>query len=309
MIRIGIIVNSRAKGVKKSRRDLAEVFAAMGGDMVDVRTTLSLAELDQVCRDFMTGGYAYVAIAGGDGTVHQVITRLIALYGGHELPRVVLLRSGTMENIARDLSLSGKGPRMLAALVAALARGGDVAVSFRDTIRVDGRYGFIFGTGLVTNILNAAYDCENPGPLRNLVVIAAAMRDGVLNRTDSRLFKRIRAAVRVDDHEIPFTDIAGILAATVEHKGMGFRLLPRANERSGTFQAIITGLRPLEIATQVLRAKKGVPLRGSLNFNDIGSRLVIAGREPLSYTIDGDLYESEGEIVVDMGPRVPFVEV
>ena len=270
---IGIIINPRAKSVKKSGVDMADLFEREGGGLVDVRKTGTLDELEQACMDFKRNRYSYIGISGGDGTIHQVITRLINVYLPGSVPPVVLLGGGTMNNIARDLNLRGAPRAVLSKLVSALKKGSTVSMSTRDTIKIGDRYGFIFGNGLVTNILNAAYDCEDPGPLRNLVVIATALRDGMFNRADSKIFTQLHARVYVDNYEIPFTDLLGVIVGTVEHKGMGFHLLPRANEKRGTFQVLISGIKPRDLVMQVLRAKNVIPLKGELNYNNIGSRV------------------------------------
>ncbi|HOO70159.1 MAG TPA: diacylglycerol kinase family protein [Spirochaetota bacterium] len=306
---IGIIINPRARSVKKSRVNMADLFEREGGDLVDVRKTGTLDELEQACMDFKRNRYSYIGISGGDGTIHQVITRLINVYLPGSVPPVVLLGGGTMNNIVRDLDLRGTPQAVLSKLVAALKQGSAVATATRDTIKIDNCFGFIFGIGVVTNILNAAYDCADPGPLRNLVVIATALRDGIFNREDSKLFTRIQARVHVDDDEIPFADLLGVIAGTVEHKGMGFHLLPRANEKRGTFQVLISGLKPRELARQVLRAKKGIPLKGALNYNNIGNRVRIFAENDISYTIDGDLYNGSRELIIETGPEITFVEI
>jgi len=309
MQQIGIIVNPRSKSVKKSPRDMGKLYASIGGELADVRMTADFGELETACRDFKSRGYPYIGITGGDGTIHQVMTRLIDVYGQGKLPRVVLLRGGTMDNISRDLSVKGRGPAILKRLVSALSCGGPVPTTSRDTITIEGRHGFIFGTGIITNLLDEAYNVPDPNVMHNLAVAARALRDGFLDRPDSRIFRRMRARVAIDGAEIPFTDIIGVLAATVEHRGMGFRLLPRAHEEKGRFHALVSGLRPPQIAAQVLRIKRGLPMKGELNFNGLGSRIDIAGDEPFSYTIDGDLYQCAGRLTVEIGPGVNFVEV
>ena len=309
MKKVGIIVNTHARSVKKNRKDVKELFVGIGGDLVDVRATASFDELEQACLDFKNCSYEYIGITGGDGTIHHTLTRLINVYGTNKVPPLVILRGGTMDNIARDLSVKGKGPDILKRLVAVMRKGNQVRTVARDTLKIDHAFGFIFGTGIVTNILNAAYDCETPGVKRNLVVIFTALKDGLLNNPDSQLFRRIKAHVYVDDYEVPFSDMIGIIAATVEHKGMGFHLLPRANEKKGAFHMMCSGLTPGSIARQVLRAKNGIPLKGELNYNGIGSRLRIVSDHAIEYTIDGDLYKGGRELIIEMGPEVNLVEV
>lgn len=309
MKKIGIIINPHAKSVKKNKNTIVRDFINIGGDMVDIRFTEDLDVLEKVCRDFKKNGYDYIGIAGGDGTIHHVLTRLINVYLPGKLPPLLLFRSGTMDNIARDINIKGKPADVLKRLVAALKNNKEIQKTERDTIRLENHYAFIFGAGLVTNILNAAYDTETKGFARNMVVVMMAIRDAIFNKRDSTLFKRIEAAVYVDDYEVPFTDLLGIIAATVEHKGMGFRLMPRANEKAGTFHVLISGIRPMQMVRNLFKVKKGIPLKGRLNYNGLGSRLRMVSGSPVLYTLDGDLYTGGKEIIVEMGPRVELVEI
>jgi hypothetical protein len=52
-----------------------------------------------------------------------------------------------MDNVARTVSLKGKGPAILWRLVRALDAGEPVETHRRDTMAIDGRYGFLFGAG------------------------------------------------------------------------------------------------------------------------------------------------------------------
>lgn len=309
MEKVGIIINPHAKSVKNNQNAMARDFNNIGGDMVDTRFTEDLIVLEKACQDFKKNGCSYVGIAGGDGTIHHAITRLINVYLPEKLPPLLLFRSGTMDNISRDINIKGSPADVLEKLVYALNNKKEIKKTQRDTIRVDNMYAFIFGAGLVTNILNAAYDTDTKGLGRNLAVMIMALRDAFLNKKDSELFKRINAKVYVDDYEVPFTDILGIIAATVEHKGMRFRLMPRANERPGTFQVLLSGIQPMQFVRNLLKVKNGVPLKGKLNYNDLGSRLRMILDSPMQYTLDGDLYTSGKEVIVEMGPRIELVEI
>ncbi len=309
MQKIGIIVNPHARSVRRSRKDLAAVFRKIGGAHADVRLSTSFEYLEQSLSEFRKADIAYIGVAGGDGTLHQVLTRLVRIYGKKELPPIVILKSGTMDNVARTVSLKGKGPAILTRLVRALDAGAPVETHRRDTMAIDGRYGFLFGAGLTANFLNAAYEGDKKGFFKNCEVIYRAIRDAITKDPDSPLFKRLNAEIVADGTKLGFTEILGLLSGTVEHVGMGFSPMPRAIEKDGTFHLIVSGLTPLQGAGQVLRLKSGKPLKGGNNFDGIVSRLKIKSPEPFQYTIDGDLYDCDGTLEVKMGPPVRIVKV
>ncbi len=308
MNQIGIIVNPHAKSVRRSGKDLPAIFRGIGGELADVRLTGALEEIDRVAADFKAKNIAYLGIAGGDGTIHHVLTGMINAYAPAPVPPIVILKSGTMDNIARTIDLKGKGPGILRRLVNAMHGGRPVETHERSTMRVGDRYCFLFGAGLTTNFLDAVYEGEK-GFKKNVQVICRAIADGISDRKDSALFKRLNAEVTVDGRKLPFREISAILSGTVEKIGMGFTPLPRASERPDAFHLIVSGIRPGEAVTQIIRIKKGEPLKGERNFNGLASTVAIASDGEFRYTMDGDLFTAAAGVTVTMGPRVRLVYV
>jgi diacylglycerol kinase family enzyme len=308
MQRIGIIVNPHAKFVRKSRIDIPALYGLIGGEFADVRTPSSFGELDEAITSFRESSVDCIGVSGGDGTLHQALTRAIRLYAPDSPPPILILKSGTMDNVARTIALKGKGPDILKRMIAAFKQGKTPAAHRRDTIKVGERYGFLFGAGLTSNFLEAAYEGDRKGFLKNAEVIARAVAGGVAGSRKG-LLKRLNAKVIADGRALPFNDVLGMLAGTVEHVGMGFSPMPRAVEKDGTFQLIVSGISPMKAVFQMLRLMRGRPLRGEANFNDLVSRLEIVSGEPFRYTLDGDLYTADKTLLVETGPPVHLVEV
>lgn len=306
--KIGIIVNPHARSIKKSKKDIPSLLRQIGGEYVDVRFSNSLDELDRILLDFKKSGISCIATSGGDGTIHHVVCHMINMYAPSSPPPLLILKGGTMDNIARTINLKGKGPEILRRMVAVLQSGKTPQTYQRDTMKINDRYCFLFGLGLTTNFLDAVYEGEK-GTIKNLKVIFRAIYEGLIDKKDSTLFKRVNASLTADGKEIPFREILAILAGTVEQIGMGFSPLPRANEKEGTFHVIITGEKPIEGVKQFFRIKKGLPMKGAYNFNDIISRLSIKADAPFRYTMDGELFDSDGNMTVEMGTPVKLVYV
>ncbi len=305
---IGIIVNPHARSVKKSKKDIPDLLRQIGGEYVDVRLSTSLDELDRILLDFKKNGISCIATCGGDGTIHHIVSHMINMYAPSAPPPLLILKGGTMDNIARTINLKGKGPDILRRMVAALESGKDFETHRRDTMKIGNRYCFLFGLGLTTNFLDAVYEGEK-GTIKNLKVIARAIYEGLTDKKGSSLFKRVNARVVADGKELPFREIMAILAGTVEHIGMGFSPLPRANEKEGTFHIIITGEKPIEGVKQFFRIKKGLPMKGQYNFNGLISKLSIEADAPFRYTMDGELFDCDGNMIVEMGIPVELVYV
>jgi len=309
MNNIGIIINPNAKSVKKSRKDLGELFRKTGGDYADVRVTKSFEDTDSCIRDFKKNSVSCIGITGGDGTIHQVLTKMINTYGPEPVPPILILRGGTMDNVARTIHLKRKGPAILQRFIQKISDGIEPELHYRDTMKIGDRYCFLFGAGLTSNFLDAAYDTDNKGFLKNSEVIIRALREGIRDDGTSSLFRRLNAEVAVDGEPLGFTEILGMLSGTVEHVGMGFSPLSRAIEKDGTFHLIVSGLKPIDGVKQIFRMKKGKPLKGENNFDGLASRLEITSPAPFRYTMDGDLYDCPGKLRVESGPRIALVYV
>ncbi len=308
MYKIGIIVNPHARSVQKSRQDIPSLLRKIGGEYVDVRLSTSLDELDRILLDFKTSGISCIATCGGDGTIHHIVCHMITMYAPSAPPPLLILKGGTMDNIARTINLKGKGPDILTRMIACLEEGKVPEIHRRDTMKIENRYCFLFGLGLTTNFLDAVYEGEK-GTIKNLKVIGRAIFEGLIDKKGSSLFKRVNARLVANGKELPFREILAILAGTVEQIGMGFKPLPRANEKEGTYHVIITGEKPIEGVKQFFRIKKGLPMKGELNFNDIISHLSIEADSPFKYTMDGELFNCDGTMTVEMGTPVELVYV
>lgn len=308
MPKIGIIVNPHARSLKKSRKDIPAILAQIGGEFVDVKVTNSLDELNEIVANFKKKGVSYIATCGGDGTIHHVVCTMINTYAPDAPPPLLILKGGTMDNIARTINLQGKSEEILRRMIGLLKIGSTPTIHRRDTIKIGTRHCFLFGLGLTTNFLDAVYEGEK-GTLKNLKVITRALFEGLTDKKDSPLFKRVYADITLDGVKLHFREILAILAGTVEQIGMGFSPLPRANEKEGTFHIIITGEKPIEGVKQFFRIKKGIPMKGQYNFNDIVSRLSIEADSPFRYTMDGELFSCDGSMVAEVGKPIYLVKV
>src|SRR5580693_9687084 len=104
---IGVVLNP------KSRHNLRDPGAALRlsrrlGDYGVLRTAQSVEELYRIAEDFRRFDIDVLAISGGDGTNHVTLTGFLDVYGGAMIPRVALLRGGTMNTVANSVGIRGK---------------------------------------------------------------------------------------------------------------------------------------------------------------------------------------------------------
>ena len=104
---LGIVSNPASR--RNRRRPgvitrIERIAAELGGQAL-ARTTPSLDAVDEVAREFMERDVDILALNGGDGTNHATLTRFVRVWGDRPLPRVLLMRGGTMNTAARGMGL------------------------------------------------------------------------------------------------------------------------------------------------------------------------------------------------------------
>ncbi len=308
MQKIGIIVNPQAKKNRKMNNKSAEHFRAIGGELVEVRTTQNLDEIFTVAEEFKKKKIEYLAISGGDGTLHHVLSSFIFVYQNDEIPPLVILKGGTMDTISRSINLKGKGPEILQRLIDTITQGKPITLHHRNTMKIGDKYGFLFGLGITSNFLVEYYRGGSTGPWKAVQVTLGGIIKGIFN-TNAGLFRRLNARVTIDGNELPFNDFLGILAATVENIGIGFKALYRAYEKDYSFHVLATGMKPIEVVFHIWDLKVGRKIHHPLHFDDIASTILVRAPRTFQYMMDGDLYEATGELLVETGPRIQFVHV
>jgi diacylglycerol kinase family enzyme len=309
MEKIPIIVNPYSRKNRKTKGNSIDVFRKIGGELVDVRPTGTIEELDAVAEDCRKKLVPYLAISGGDGTLHQVISRFINIYEPAPIPPVVILKDGTMNNISGTIRLKGDGYAILKRLLRAIGRGRPVDAVTRYTMKIGDRYCFLFGTGLTTNVLNAVYEGDKKDIPKVVRVMIKAFSDGIIRPDSSPLYKRLRAKVYFNGQEVPSNDLLGILAGTVEDVGMGFRPLNREMPDEPGFHVIATGVKPIVLARHIFTLARGGTFEHPLHYDSHVRNLRIASNEPFEYTMDGDIYFADRELYVETGPAVTLVSV
>ncbi len=305
----GIIINANAKKIRRMRTDPCQIYREIGGDIVDVRLTSSLAELDDVLHDFKNSGIRYIGVAGGDGSLHHALTRSLHVFGPEKLPPILILKGGTMDNVSRSLVLKNKGPAILGRMVTALKNGSAIEIAERSTMQINDSYCFLFGTGFVTNFLEEAYGGKEKGLLQNIRVIRKSVGQIINNPDEGSLFRGLAGRVYADSELLGIENVRAILAGTVEHIGMGFSPLYRALEQETAFHAIITGISPRTFLKNLYRLKSGIPLSLDSHFDRVLHDIKIEAEDAFTYTMDGDLFHCDGSLTVKAGPIVKLAVI
>ena len=304
---IGIIVNPYSR---KNRKD-PEGIKKLGyiiGDRGSCEATKNLADVERVAKEFLKKGVEILGLSGGDGTNHITLTTFINVYGDNPLPKIALLRGGTMNTIAESCGIKGTTNTILYNIVEKYHTGKPFETTQRVLMKVGDKYGFLFGNGVVHSFLAEYYATGKPSPWRAVTTLSRTMGSAIVNGDLSqRMFKRFRSKVWVDGKRWEREDYFAVLAASIEHLGLGFSPFKRAVEKPGHFcvLGVIGSAFECTRAMPAIRFSKTMPTNA---FIDAATKhVVFETEEPLKYTIDGDIYRTGTHLEISSGPTLDLI--
>ncbi|MGB4268149.1 MAG: diacylglycerol kinase family protein [Spirochaetota bacterium] len=304
MKKIGVIVNLNSRKYKLSKKNPRGIFESIGKDAVIVRYTSSINDLYDVAKDFKRSSIDYIAPSGGDGTLHHVITQFDKVYNG-KIPPIIILKSGTMNNVANSINLKGSAESILKKAVATLHSNNELTLITRKTMKIGDNHCFLFGNGLVSDFLDKYYTIGK-SYTKLIGLIGTSIYQAFTNK-NSNLFRGFYGDVICDAEKLPYNTVLGLLAGTVETIGMGFYPLYRANEKSDAFHVIVCAMKPGDLAKNVLKLKYGIPIQHNDYYEKTVHTLEINSPHPFEYTMDGDLYHCDGSLKVSVGISLQFI--
>jgi diacylglycerol kinase (ATP) len=308
MKKIGVIINPNAKKFRLNRASI-DKYLQFRSKNVFIETPRDLKELKKVITSYKKMKPDYVCIGGGDGTIHLIVSELINAYKPASVPPILILKEGTMDNIAKTINLKGNGPDLLKRLLKVIEKGGAVSTEGRYTIKIDNNYCFLFGTGLITNFLNKAYSGKEKGFYRNIQVALMTIKEAISGINNGEIFRLTEQEIIIDGEKISLDMAHGILAGTVEHVGMGFSPLRDAVQANGTFQVIIIAMSPGKILKNINKLRTGRRIKSPGYVNILSKSLVMKQQGDFEYTMDGDIYTANKKLRIETGPIIKLVKI
>ena len=310
MDKIGIIYNPLAGSNKKhASRRLAHLKNILGNRGI-LRETRSMQELDEVAKEFHEQNVDILAISGGDGTNHKVLTAFYKIYENKTLPMLALLRGGTMNLLECSLGMRGNPEARLTKLIKATDNGKYPVIS-HTLLCVNGKFGYIFGNGLIANFMEEYYGTGKPCLRQAVATFAKAFWTALAGKkAEQGLFAPIYAHVQVGDSMLPQKDFTALMAATEKECGLGFKPFYRARQEQGKFHFLALNLEPKEMLRNLPRFRTGKQIASDSFYTDVVTNSVqIETFKPYHYTIDGEMLNSTRFISLSSGPVVKIVAV
>jgi diacylglycerol kinase (ATP) len=280
------------------------------------------AEIALALAEFCRKEIDIVAVNGGDGTVHTVLTELFRHANGGPIPLLTILRSGTASMISRDVGLTGSPQISLKRLVNWTNGGqGEPTIIQRSILKVEtssGRkplYGMFFGAaGICQGIrycLNQVHTKGLSGELAAGVTLARFLIPAA-NRKNSFIFP-VPVKIGLDNEPEEKRDVLLILISTLDRLFLGLRPYWGC-EKNAPLHYTELGVHPrrlLLLLPFLLRGRKHrflTPENGYVSRNIRKAGFVYTE----GFAIDGELYTPQNgaeRITVSEGGTALFLRV
>lgn len=310
---IGIVTNPNSRRNRRRPKEAQRLGYILGDhDEHTHALTQHPDDIFEVAERFRDSDIDILALNGGDGTNHVTLTTFIEVYGETPLPKIAFLRGGTMNTIANAVGVQGTPGSILLNLTEKYHLGKPFEISERDTLKIeiDGQtfYGFLFGTGLAYNFLEAYYGTGNPSPWAAFTTLMRSISGSFMdNSFAADLFRPFEGHVTVNGARWEETTYSSILAATIEQWGLGFRATYRCREQPGSFHMLGIRATLRSFAIELPRIRLGRPVSQEKILSKLGEEVVLDSDRPIGFSIDGDLHELKGPLRLTTGPRIKVI--
>ncbi len=304
---IGIILNPHSRSYKHNPERM-ERLGFIVGDKASCHATHDVLDVEALAREFKEKEVEILGISGGDGTYHVTLSTFIKIYGETPLPKIAFLRGGTMNNIANALEIKGLPEKILSNLIFKYHAGHEFKTTEVDIMSINGKYGFLWGIGLVSRFIEEYYRSVKKTPLNAGKLLVYFLASAVFNTSFiQKMCERFDAKVIVNGKEWPLKNYILLFSGTLETLGLHFDPFHRAREKAGFFHLIGVSTVPRNVLWGFpwIFARKKVPSEDYIE--DLASDVTIELSEPMTYQIDGDVQPATDRITIKTGPRLTII--
>lgn len=306
---IGIITNPHSK-LNKRNPARSALLGYILGEQGILEVTNNLDDLGRVARDFKTKGIQVLAINGGDGTISRTLTAFLKEYGNQPLPRIAILRGGTINVLANNLGIRGSPEQILYRLVEAHSRGTQMETRSVSTIEIDGAFGFLFGNGVASAFLKEYY-LRKTGPIGALLwvllVWVSWFWQGHLYQS---IVRDLWFTLSVPGRFRVTHSTCAVFCSTLRKLPLGVPLFELIAKNPQNFQCFSFCFKAKHAVWQLpyFMLKRQKNNQSTLTFT--ADALAIEAEAPFDYTLDGELYTSKSNsLELHIGPKLEFITI
>lgn len=309
MAGIGVIVNPHARGNREHAQRMKR-FSDLVGTDGEVVATGDIAKLEQALLRFHDCDIDILAVCGGDGSMYRTLTRALALWGEAEMPLLLPLRGGTINNLSRSIGARRrKAESMLSHVVRDYRSGHTHEVVLRELLKVNEHdYGYLVGAGLVVNFLRQYYSTKNPGPLSAFGLLARLFFSNLVGTSlITGVVASFEADVECDGERVPLRSFNMLLASTISHVGLGIKPFYMSSRKRGHFHLLAGCCTAGAMLGKLWRFFRGFPSGLEQMYDNMGARVVVRFASPQAFTINGDILDPVEELRLEGGPKLRFI--
>ncbi len=300
---IGVVLNPHSKRYREHPEQLKRMGFVVG-DKGSIASTKDLLDIRRVAEEFKQKEIDILALSGGDGTNHRTLTTFLEVYGDRPLPKITFLRGGTLNTIAFACGIFGSPEKILANLLYKYHEDEPFETIEVNLMKINDKYGFIWGCGMVPRFMEAYYQGGIPSPAKAVWTLTRAVGSAVINGPFvSRILERMDAEVIVNGRKWPFRNYSAIFAGSIEYLGLGARVFYHAKE-SKKFHLIGFSMTPRGLLPHIPHLFLGRPSKCRDLLQDAASEVVVQLSEPAPFNIDGDQHSAVDRFEIRLGPRL-----
>lgn len=303
----GIIINPHAKlNQGEKSKEVLDQINAIGQNHVIANITDDLTTLENVLRIYHDQKIQYLGISGGDGTVHNVISKWYEITKS-PAPPILILRGGTMNIVADSLKIKGKPSKVFKKFFKIWQKENRIKTTSRKTLSINGKWGNIFGAGVATNFMDYYYSGGGMGAYKAAKTISKTMYDSFRKERPDSITRKTKATIYVEGKRLPLTEFMAVLSLTVRNLPLGFKPMYRAYEDEDRFHIYVNNMRASQLPFIIHNAFLGKPVKRNGHFDLLVKNITIQAEESIRYTIDGDMHEAkDGKIEINLGKNLQY---
>ncbi len=303
---IGVINNPHSRKNRKNPEWMHSLGYIVGTTGTSVATE-QINDVDEMARLFCEQDVDILAINGGDGSNSVALSSIIKAYDGKTLPKIALLRGGTMNIAANSCGIKGTPGGLMINLVNKYREGLPFETTWRDTLKIEDRYGFVFGNGFIHDFLEELYK-KGKSAWGAAKLLSRGVASSVVGGKFSKaMFKGVSARITVDGKVLPYENLAAMAASTVAQIGLNFKAFHRWNEKPYTFHLIAVLCSPFTLASSFPKIYFGKKISDEKMLDMVASELILETEGTMGYTLDGENFKAENRLVVTTGPRLEII--
>jgi diacylglycerol kinase family enzyme len=308
----GIISNPYAK-VNRTDPEHNTLIWYVLGNRGRFEVTSTLEDLGKVCQNFQARGIDHVGIVGGDGTITRTLTALVQSYGATSLPRILVLRGGTINVLASNLGIFGQPKDILSDALDSFHANTPMVERNVRSLMVNGNLGFLVATTGAVRFLEAFYKNKTDA-LGAGVFFGGLLLDGLSGGLCGGQFQKLAEPETLslrsqwqDKTTQKTITTPLVMASSLAKLPYGIPFFPDLANRDDCGEVVYAQHSGRRLVTDIAAALLNPRKRHEALPTSCFQALDLRWNGPANYTLDGELLRADdGHVSITLGPIFRF---